>query len=292
VIRKKVILITGPTASGKTALAISIALRLSTRIISADSRQCFTEMNIGVAKPSADELASVKHYFINSHSIHDSVNAGTFESYALHSAAEIFEQHDIAVMAGGTGLYIRAFCEGLDEIPPVSNGIRKQVIDLYDQKGLEWLRNEVAVKDPLYYSKGEIQNPQRLMRALEVKLSTGRSIKEFQQQKTTNRDFDIIKYAIDIQRSLLNDHINNRVDGMIANGLVDEARSMLPYRHLNALQTVGYTELFDFFDGNCTLPQAIDRIKINTRHYAKRQMTWLRKDQQVIWIKEVKEIKI
>jgi len=292
VTRKKVILITGPTASGKTAIAIDIARRSGTQIISADSRQCFREMNIGVAKPSARELAAVKHYFIGSYSIHDTVNAGTFEAYALNAAAEIFKHNDIAVMAGGTGLYIKAFCEGLDEIPVASDELRNYIANNYEEKGIGWLREEVLFHDPLYYSDGEIHNPMRLMRALEVKLGTGKSIKDFQQHKKVQRDFDIVKFATDVPRPQLNTNINSRVDEMIDKGLVNEVRSLLPFRKLNALNTVGYSELFKYLDGSMSLEEAVGQIKINTRHYAKRQMTWFRKDPAITWIKNESEIKI
>ncbi len=288
--RKKVILITGPTASGKTALAVSLAQKLNTSIISADSRQCFVEMNIGVAKPSRQELNAVKHYFINSHSIHDHVNAGTFESYALKAANGIFESNDSLVMAGGTGLYIRAFCEGLDDIPAVSGGIREEIIDEYKQKGLEWLQNQVAVHDPEYFKTGEIRNPQRLMRVLEVKLSTGHPIRSFQQKNSVKRDFDIIKYALEVPRPELNNTINKRVDHMMELGLEEEVRSLVPFKELNALQTVGYSELFEYFEGVISRETAVERIKINTRHYAKRQMTWFKKDPGIRWIRKESEI--
>jgi tRNA dimethylallyltransferase len=292
VTRKKVILITGPTASGKTAMAISVAQRFNTAIISADSRQCYREMNIGVARPSPEELAQVPHHFIGSHSIHDTVNAATFEQYALAAADKIFQQRDVVVMAGGTGLYIKAFCEGLDDMPAVDPEIRKSVVTSYEMYGMEWLKNEVATQDPLYYSGGEILNPRRLMRALEVKLSTGTSIKNLQKKTTKPRDFHVIKYGLDIARPQLHANINHRVDRMLREGLAAEVESLLPWRHLNALQTVGYTELFDYFDNKISLADAAERIRLHTRHYAKRQMTWFRKDPAITWIKEEKDIRI
>jgi tRNA dimethylallyltransferase len=280
---KTIIIITGPTASGKTSMALQLARKYNTEIISADSRQCFREMNIGVAKPSSVELASVKHYFINSHSIHEDVNAATFEQYALNAASEIFKHNDVGIMAGGTGLYIKAFCEGLDDIPAVPADLRAEIIHQYEQKGLQWLQEELKVRDPLYYSDGEIQNPQRIMRALEVKLATGKSIKEFQKKGKVRRDFNIVKYGIEISKEQLHSNINLRVDKMMEDGLLEEVRSLLPYRHLNALQTVGYAEIFDYLDGKITLEEAVERIKINTRQYAKRQMTWFRKDKEIQW---------
>lgn len=277
------IVIVGPTAVGKTALAIRVAEQFGTAIISADSRQCFREMTIGVAKPSAAELAQVKHYFINSHSVQDDVNAAVFEQYALQSVKEIYAQQPVAVMTGGTGLYIKAFCEGLDDIPPVSPGIRERITEQYEQHGLSWLQQQVAAQDPAYYSTGEIHNPQRLIRALEVKQATGQSIRQYQQGKKGVRPFRIVKIGLELPREDLYRNINQRVDIMMQQGLLEEVRSLLPFRHLNALQTVGYNELFNYLDGNATLSEAIEAIKRNTRHYAKRQMTWFRKSIDVQW---------
>ncbi len=282
--RKTVILITGPTASGKTSLAINLAQKHGTEIISADSRQCFIEMNIGVAKPSSQELAAVKHHFINSHSIHEDVNAVTFEKYALSAVENIFRDNDIAVMVGGTGLYIKAFCEGLDEMPAIPGSVRENIINGYNQHGLEWLQQQVKLNDPLFFNEGEIQNPQRLMRALEIKLVTGKSIKELQRKKPVERNFEIIKYAIDLPKEKLHNNINVRVDKMMEDGLLEEVKSLIPFRRLNALQTVGYSELFDYLDEKTSLQEAVERIKINTRQYAKRQLTWFRKDEEIKWI--------
>lgn len=280
---KTVIIIGGPTASGKTGLAIRLAQHFNTDIISADSRQCYQEMSIGVAKPTPEELQLVKHYFINSHSIHQDVNAATFEQYALEAANTIFQARDTAIMVGGTGLYIKAFCEGLDDIPAIDPAIRQQLNDSFAANGLQWLQQQVADQDPLYYSTGEILNPVRLIRALEVKLQTGRSIREFQQQKKITRDFKIIKIAPDLPKEVLHERINLRVGQMMEEGLLEEVRSLYPHRHLNALRTVGYSELFDHLDGKCTLEEAVEEIRKNTRHYAKRQLTWFRKDKAFEW---------
>jgi len=281
--KKTVLLIAGPTAVGKTALAIQLAKQFHTEIISADSRQCYKEITIGVAKPSAEELQEVKHHFINSHSIHENLNAASFEEYALKAAAEIFQQHDIAVMVGGTGLYIKAFCEGMDEIPAVDESIRKQLQNDYQQNGIEWLQQQVQTHDALFAKEGEMQNPQRILRALEVVLSTGQSILQFRKGEKRKRDFNIIKIGLDLPREELYQRINHRVDIMMEHGLQEEAKSVYPLRHLNALQTVGYRELFDLFDGSCTLEQAIDKIKQNSRHYAKRQLTWFKRDAEMKW---------
>ena len=280
---KTCIIIAGPTAVGKTAVAIDIARHFATDIISADSRQCFKEMSIGVAKPSPEELQLVHHYFINSHSIHDEVNAVVFEQYALQAVQEIFKQHDIAVITGGTGLYIKAFCEGLDDMPPVSPMIRQQITQQYEQQGIAWLQQQVQQQDPLYYSTGEIQNPQRLIRALEVKQATGESIRTYQQGRKVTRPFNVIKYVIELPKPELHARINARVDIMINQGLVKEVENLLPYKQVNALQTVGYTEIFEYLEGTISLPLAIEKIKTNTRQYAKRQMTWFKKDASIQW---------
>lgn len=284
---KTCIIIAGPTAVGKTSLAIDLALHFNTAIISADSRQCYRELNTGVAKPSAAQLQQVKHYFINSHSIHDDVNAAVFEQYALEAAQEIFATHDVAIMVGGTGLYIKAFCEGMDDMPAVAPNIREAINKQYTTGGIEWLQKEVRLHDPEYYATGEIQNPQRLMRALEIKQSTGRSIRSFQQGKKMERAFSIIKIGLELPREDLYRNINHRVDEMMQQGLEEEVRLLLPYSGLNALQTVGYNELFDHFAGKISLNEAIDAIKKNTRHYAKRQFTWFRKDESIQWFSPV-----
>jgi tRNA dimethylallyltransferase len=282
--KKTCIVIAGPTAVGKTSLAIQVAQSLHTEIISVDSRQCYKELNIGVAKPSAEELQRVPHYFINSHSIHDEINAGVFEAYALDKVNHLFEKNNYVIMVGGTGLYIKAFCEGIDVIPTVNDELREKIINQYNEKGLVWLQNKVAQEDPDFYSKGEIKNPQRLMRALEVKLFTGQSIVEFQSAQKKQRDFNIVKIGLKLPREQLYQQINNRVDEMVKKGLVDEVQDLLPYKKLNALQTVGYKELFEFFEGKISKSEAIEKIKLNTRHYAKRQMTWFVKDKTINWI--------
>jgi len=280
-----IIIIVGPTASGKTSLSLQLAQYLNTNIISADSRQCFKELNIGVAKPANEELERVKHYFINSHSIFENVTAQTFEQCALKAAEEIFKHNKYAVMAGGTGLYIKAFCEGLDEIPDVDEIIRKEIIEEYNNKGLLWLQNEVKKKDPLFWQAGEQQNPQRLMRALEVFLSSGKSITTFRTQVKKERSFNIIKVGLDISKEQLHSNIDTRIDEMIENGLVNEVESLWTYKNLNALQTVGYKEIFEYFEGSISLKDAIKKIKANTNQYAKRQMTWFKKDKSIYWIK-------
>ena len=280
---KTVIIIAGPTAIGKTALGIEVARHFDTEIISADSRQCFQELNIGVARPSVEELSQVPHHFIASHSIKEKVTAVTFEAYALAKAEQIFKKNDVVVMVGGTGLYIKAFCEGMDEIPDVPEEIHQEVIGAYKEKGLAWLQEEIKTADPLFWEKGEIQNPQRMMRALEVIKATGNSILHYQKGEKKQRDFSVIKIALDIPRLDLHRNINRRVDRMVEEGLLEEVKSLLPYQHLNALQTVGYKEIFAYLNGMITFETAVDAIKANTRQYAKRQLTWFRKDQTYHW---------
>jgi len=281
---KTVLIIAGPTAAGKTFVAIELAKKFETEIISADSRQCFKELNIGVARPSEMELQTVKHYFIASHSIHDPVNAGIFEQYALKKVNEIFQAHNVAIMVGGTGLYIKAFCEGMDEMPGVPAEVRKSIMMNYERNGLEWLQRETQKKDPAFYKTGEIQNPQRLMRALEIAEATGQSILEFRKGKAVQRDFNIVKIGLELPKGELHKNINTRVERMIEAGLVEEVKRLLPNKHLNALQTVAYSEIFDYIDGKTSLKDAIELIKTNTRQYAKRQVTWFKKDKDINWI--------
>ena len=282
--KKTCIIIAGPTAVGKTPIALNLAKHFNTQIISADSRQCFKELNIAVAKPAPAELSEIHHYFINSNSIHETISAADYEKYALTSAEKIFQQNDIAIMVGGTGLYIKAFCEGLDPIPEVDQKIRNETIAAYELNGIDWLQEQVKKNDPAYHASGEMRNPQRMMRALEVKLSTGNSITSFQTKQKVTRDFNIIQIGMELPREILYKQINSRVDAMIKMGLEEEARSLLPYRNLNALQTVGYKELFSYFDGEISLSKAVELIKQNTRHYAKRQMTWFKKDDSITWL--------
>jgi tRNA dimethylallyltransferase len=282
-----VIIIVGPTAVGKTAAAIRLAESLHTKIISADSRQCYRELNIGVAKPSPEELRAVQHYFINSHSIREEVNAALFEELALQWTGEIFREQSAlpaAIMVGGTGLYIKAFTEGLDEIPPTDPDIRQQLQQQYEQSGLAWLQQEIQQRDPAFYAAGEILNPQRLLRALEVRLSTGRSILSFRSHQPRERPFRIRKIGLELPKEELHRRIHDRVDNMMRQGLFEEAKSLLPFRAHNALQTVGYKEIFEHLDGKCSLDEAVANIKTNTRRYAKRQLTWFRKDPSIQWV--------
>ena len=287
---KQCIIVAGPTAIGKTAEAIRLAKLHNTSIISADSRQCYRELRIGVARPTEDELKEVKHYFIANHSITENVSAATFAKEASAYLDEIFKDHDVAIVCGGTGLYIKALVEGLDEIPPTPDEIRAEVIQLYKEKGIDALRNRLLELDPSFAGRGDIQNPQRMMRALEVVLSSGRSIFDFHKsvdssQLTVNHQPSIVNRQqisftyniLDLPREVLYERINKRVDKMIEEGLEDEVRSLTAHKDLPALQTVGYKEFFDYFDGKCTREEAIDKIKQHTRNYAKRQVTWFKR---------------
>ncbi|MFD0750838.1 tRNA (adenosine(37)-N6)-dimethylallyltransferase MiaA [Mucilaginibacter calamicampi] len=281
---KTLIVIAGPTASGKTAAAIRLAQHFNTVILSADSRQFYREMSIGTAKPDADELAAATHYFINSHSINELFSVGDFEKQGLALLDELFKQHNVVILVGGSGLYIKALCEGFDDIPQADEGIREQLNNVLAEKGISPLQEELKAVDPDYYNQVDVNNPQRIIRALEVYRSTGRPFSSYRKATTNKRPFNCIKIALDLPREVLYDRVNTRVDAMVAQGLVDEVRSLLPHRHLNALNTVGYSELFDHFDGKTTFNTAIELIKQNTRRFAKRQLTWFRKDKDIHWM--------
>ena len=280
---KTAIIICGPTAVGKTAVAIQIAKHLGTEIISADSRQCFKELKIGVARPSETELQAVPHHFIASHSVNEEITAVGFEQYALEKIEFLFKEHDVVVLVGGTGLYIKAFEEGLDLIPEIDVNVRREIVTNYEKLGISWLQQELKEKDPIFFKEGEMQNPQRMMRALEVINATGQSILSFRKGKKANRDFKIIKIGLTLPNEILHQRIHERVDKMMEQGLLDEVKNLIPYRKRNALQTVGYAELFDYLDGKNELQQAVELIKTHTRQYAKRQMTWFKKDKNIQW---------
>ena len=278
------IVIAGPTASGKTTTAIELAKTLNTVIISADSRQFYKEMSIGTAAPTLEELHEVKHYFIHNISIFDEYDVATYEHQVMQLLPKLFAKHDQVILTGGSGLFIDAVCNGIDAMPDIDDGIRAKVESLFKEQGLEGLQAEVQRLDPEYWAVVDQKNPRRLQRALEVCYQTEQTFTSFRIKKTPSRDFNIVKYAILREKQDLYNRINQRVEIMLAQGLVDEARRLYPYRRFNALNTVGYKELFDYFDGKCTLEEAVEQIKLNTRHYAKRQMTWLRRDQEYIWI--------
>ena len=280
---KYLISIAGPTAIGKTAAAIEIAQHYHTEILSADSRQFYREMSIGTAKPSVAELAAAPHHFINSHSINDPFNVGDFEKQGLDTLSQIFQNYDVAIMAGGSGLYLKAVTEGFDELPDINPIVRQELNSLYAEQGLSPLQEKLKKADPVYYNTVDLQNPQRIIRAIEVFESTGQPYSSYRNGNYKQRPFQTIKIGLDMPREQLYERINKRVDIMITDGLVDEVKQLSSYRNLNALNTVGYSEIFDYLDGKTDLPRAIELIKQNTRRFAKRQLTWFRKDKDIQW---------
>ncbi|WP_299284391.1 tRNA (adenosine(37)-N6)-dimethylallyltransferase MiaA [uncultured Mucilaginibacter sp.] len=284
-VKAKYILISvcGPTAAGKTTLAIELAKYFQTEIISADSRQFYRETEIGTAKPSTEELAAVPHHFINSHSITENFSVADFEKAALTKLEELFQQHKIVLMVGGSGLYLQAIYQGFDDLPNAEPQEREHWNQAYQEFGLEYLQNQLKILDPEYYEQVDLQNPQRIIRALEISASTGKPFSSFLTKTKKERDFKIIKIGINPERAILYERINNRVDEMVKNGLVKEASDLLPQQHLNALNTVGYKEIFDAFNKKTPVKEALTLIKQNTRHFAKRQITWFKKDQEILW---------
>lgn len=280
---KFLIVIVGPTAVGKTSLCIDLALELGSEIISADSRQFFKEMHIGTAKPSPEELRQVKHHFVNSHSIHDKFNAGDFEREALEKMESLFQQHHCLIMTGGSGLYINAVTEGMADIPEIDMSIREKLNERLEKEGLETLVNELQHLDPEYYNIVDLKNPHRVTRALEVCIGTGKKYSELRKNAKKNRDFEVIKIGLNRPREELYERINQRMDLMIEQGLFEEAEQLYPYKSHYALQTVGYKEIFDFIDGKYDKEEAVRLLKRNSRRYAKRQMTWFGKDQDIVW---------
>ncbi len=280
---KHLIIITGPTAIGKTGLAVFLAKQLKTEIISFDSRQFYKEMKIGTAVPSDDELSEAPHHFIQNLSIQDEYSVGDFEREALDKIEELFQNHDSLIMIGGSGLYEKAVSEGLDEFPEVDKAIRQNLVYDFDINGIEFLQKELKNSDPVYYQIVDINNPVRLIRALEICRGTGKPFSSFRKNNSCPRNFNIVKIGLELPREEIYDRINKRVDLMMKDGLLEEVKSLYPYKHLNSLQTVGYKELFDYLDGKTDLNFAIEEIKKNTRRYAKRQLTWYRKDEKVVW---------
>jgi tRNA dimethylallyltransferase len=283
--RKTLIVILGPTASGKTGLAIELAQELQTEIISADSRQFYKEIPIGTAAPTDAELKKVKHHFVGNLSIEDSYNVSAFEQDALKVIEKGFHKLDQMIMVGGSGLYLDAVCKGIDELPDPDPELRSSLNTLYGQQGIEALQQKLKILDHAYYEKVDKQNPKRLLRALEVCLQTGKTYTELRLNKTHERDFNILKIGLDIPREQLNQRINQRADLMLKAGWIEEAKRVFPKRELNALNTVGFKELFNYLSGEWELTFAIEKIKTNTRRFAKRQMTWFRKDPEINWFK-------
>ena len=280
---KTAIIIQGPTAVGKTAIAIAVAKRLGAAIVSADSRQCYNGMAIGTAQPSHNELAEVKHYFIDDHPVTSSLSAADYERLALGYIHDELAHKNHIVVCGGTGLYIKALCEGMDVMPAIKEEINAATESTYKEHGIDWLQLAIKTEDPEFYKEGEIHNPARVLRALVFVRSTGESILKYRTGIKKVRPFNIIKIGLELPREVLYDRINMRVDAMIHAGLIEEVKALYPYKDLKNLQTVGYSEVFDYLDGKCTLPEAIDKIKQHSRNYAKRQMTWFKKDKEIVW---------
>ena len=280
---KTLIVVVGPTAIGKTSLGIQLAKYFKTEIISADSRQFFKEMNIGTAVPNSEELVAVPHHFIQHISIEQKYSVGDFEKDALLKINKLFKTNEYVLMVGGSGLYVDAVCNGLDNFPPINPNIKVEVEKIYNEKGLEALTEILQEKDPVHYATIELQNPHRVIRAVEVCLSSGRPYSSFLRKEKIRRSFNVIKIGLEADRQIIYDRINHRVDIMFENGLLEEARKVYPKRQLNALNTVGYKELFHYFDGKWNLDFAISEIKKNTRRFAKRQLTWYRKDDTINW---------
>ncbi|MGV4529710.1 tRNA (adenosine(37)-N6)-dimethylallyltransferase MiaA [Ornithobacterium rhinotracheale] len=280
---KNLVVIVGPTAIGKTATAIALAKHFNTEIISSDSRQFFKEMCIGTAVPSPDELSQVKHHFIQQLSIHEDYSVGDFERDAIEFITEYFQKNDFLIMAGGSGLYEKAITQGLDDFPDIPPSVREQLNSDLNEKGLDFLQNELKNKDLAYFEKVDTQNPHRVIRALEVIRHTGKAYSSFLAKNQSKRNFNVIKIGLTLSRDEIYNRINRRVDIMIENGLLEEAKNLYKFKNLNALNTVGYKELFHYFDGEISLDFAIEEIKKNTRRFAKRQLTWYRKDENIRW---------
>lgn len=289
---KNLIVITGPTAIGKTSLAIFLAQQLKTEIISFDSRQFYRELSIGTAVPSSEELAMIPHHFIQNLSILDEYSVGDFERDALVKINELFQKYNDLILVGGSGLYEKAVTEGLDQFPEIHKTIRQKLIDEFNENGLEVLQNELKAVDPIYFEQVDINNPVRIIRALEIYRGTGKPFSSFRKNNYTARNFNVLKIVLELPREEIYNRINKRVDMMMENGLLDEVKSLYKFKHLNSLQTVGYKELFDYLDGKIDLSFAIDEIKKNTRRYAKRQLTWYRKDERTKWFSPFEKEKI
>ena len=281
--RKTLLTIVGPTAIGKTRMAIALATHFGTEILSCDSRQFFKELRIGTAVPSAEELMAAPHHFIQHKSIFEAYSVGDFERDTIALLDKLFKKHDVVVMVGGSGLYAKAIIDGLDDFPEVDEVIRQELNEAYAQKGIGYLQELLKTLDEVQYNQMDVQNPQRLIRALEVCRASGKPYSSFLQRKEKQREFTSVQIGLTADRTEVYERINKRVDMMLEEGLLIEAQDMMPYKHLNALQTVGYKELFSFFEGECSFEAAIEAIKMNTRRFAKRQFTWFQKDKRIKW---------
>ena len=290
--KQTLFVILGPTASGKTSVAISVAKHFHTEIISADSRQFYREIPIGTAAPTAEQLSEVPHYFVGQRSIFDDYNVSQFEKEVLEFLSKKFQEKEVMIMVGGSGLYIDAVCKGIDDLPNPEPALRKKLTHLFEFQGISALQELLKQLDPEYYEQVDVNNPKRLLRALEVCKQTGKKYSDLRLNQPAERDFRIVKVGLELPREQLVKQIHHRTDEMMKHGLLEEAKAMLPHRSLNALNTVGYKELFEYFDNKWTLEYAIEKVKTNTRRYAKRQMTWFKKDKEIYWFTpaEVEEI--
>ena len=280
---KTLIVLVGPTAVGKTRISLDIAKEFSSEIISADSRQIYKELRIGTDTPSPGQLKAIRHHFVASHSIHDYYTAGMYELDALDKINELLKSTDQVLLTGGSGLYISAVCRGIDELPRVDQQVRENLLEEYEQEGLEGLRQKLKLLDPQSYHQIDLKNPKRILKALEITLTTGKAYSSFLTRRSKQRPFHILKIGLNRPRQELYERINQRVDQMIEAGLVEEARRLFPLKHLNALNTVGYKEWFRYFQNEISYDEAIRLIKRNTRRYAKRQITWFAKEKDLQW---------
>ncbi len=289
---KYLLMLVGPTAVGKTSMAINLAKKFNTEIVSCDSRQFYKEMELGTAKPDSQELMQVPHHLIDNLSIHEDYDVRRFEGDALKILDSLFQNHDIVVMTGGSGLFVDAIVKGFDEIPEIGNEVRDSLIRDYEEKGLPFLQDELKKVDPEYFDLVDRMNPQRLMRGIEVFRGTGKKFSSYRNRKPVNRPFKTIELGLELDREVLYERINRRMDLMIEAGLFEEAEKLFSFRHLNALQTVGYSEIFGFMEGEYDREEAIRLLKRNSRRYAKRQLTWFRKNEKIVWFNPNQESEI
>lgn len=280
---KSLVILLGPTAVGKTTLSLNVADKFNSPIISSDSRQLYKGLNIGTAAPSLEQQERIKHYFVACLELTDYYNASKFEEDVLNLLSQLFNTHDVVVMTGGSMMYIDAICHGIDELPTIDETLRKDLLNLYENQGLEPIRNQLKLLDPIFYNQVDLKNYKRVIHALEVCLMTGKPYSSFRTNKRKKRPFEILKIGLNREREELYERINQRVDIMINEGLIEEARGVYPYRNLNSLNTVGYKELFKFFDGEWELDFAVEKIKQNSRIYSRKQMTWFKRDKEINW---------
>lgn len=289
---KKLFVLLGPTGVGKTDLSIRIAKKLGSPIISSDSRQLYKDLVIGTAAPTLRELEQIRHYFVGTLGLQDYYSASQFESDVMILLEELYQTHDSVLMTGGSMMYIDAVCKGIDDIPTIDEDLRKEVFALYEKEGLEPIRQQLKLLDPVFYDQVDLKNYKRVIHALEICLMTGKPYSSLRTNSTKKRPFEIIKIGLKRDREELYDRINRRVDKMLEDGLLEEARKVYPFKHYNSLNTVGYKELFQYFDGSWTLDFAVEKIKQNSRIYSRKQMTWFKRDPEIVWFHPEDEVGI